>query len=75
MTKVWCAEINCAYCISNVCRAKEVNFTAGNIHTKNQGYIQHWECRTYQMSREAEELFKVLEKYNNKPKESEVEDG
>ena len=66
MPKVWCAEIECEFCVGNVCRAKEVNFSVGHIHTTNQGYIQHWECRNFKMSKEAKNLFNLLKIYENK---------
>lgn len=63
MPKVWCAETECEYYRDNRCTAKEINISAGHIHTKHQGYIHHWECRTFKMSEEAKELFGMLKAY------------
>lgn len=63
MAKVWCAEIECEYNRENICRAKEINISAGHLHTKHQGFIHHWECRTFKMSEEAAELFGMFKAY------------
>lgn len=66
MAKVWCAEIECQYNQDGQCRAKEINIAAGHIHSKYQGFIHHWECRTFRLSKESEELFSELKTYFNR---------
>ena len=66
MAKVWCAETECEFCHENECTAEEINFSAGHIHTKFQGYKHHWECNTFKMSKEAEEVFGMLKAYFEK---------
>ena len=63
MAKVRCAETECEYCHDCECTAHEINISAGHIHTKHQGYIHHWECQTFKMSKEAEEIFGMLKAY------------
>lgn len=63
MPKVWCAETECEYCKGNKCTAREINISAGHIHTVHQGFIHHWECRTFKISEEAKELFDMLKRY------------
>lgn len=61
--KVWCAETECEHNKDNLCKAKEINISAGRVHTIHDGYIHHWECRTFKMSEEAEKLFSMLKRY------------
>ena len=63
MPKVWCATIECKHNKGNQCRAKSVNFSDGHIHTVHQGYKQVWYCRTYEMSKKAKTLEKMLKGY------------
>lgn len=63
MPKVWCAETECEYYGEDGCTANEINITAGHIHAKHQGYIHHWECRTFKMSEEYKKLFGMLKAY------------
>lgn len=53
MTKVWCAETTCKHNKDNLCSAKKINLSAGQIHTVHEGCRQLWTCRTYEMSYEA----------------------
>lgn len=63
MTKVYCAEIECENCKENECKAKEINLTAGHIHTVHKGFAHHWECRTFKQSKDAKEIFDMLKAY------------
>lgn len=63
MAKVWCAETECEYCRENGCTAKEINISAGHIHTVHQGFRHHWECRTFKPSEDAKEMFEMLKAY------------
>ena len=63
MPKVWCAETECEYYHENGCKAKEINISAGHIHTIHQGFAHHWECRTFKPSEDAKEMFKMLKTY------------
>lgn len=63
MPKVWCAEIECKYHKNNKCTAKEINLSAGHIHTVHQGFIHHWTCRMFEPSEDAKELFEMCKEY------------
>lgn len=63
MTKVWCAETECKLQKNNRCTAKEINLSAGHIHTMHQGFMHHWECRMFEQSEDAKELFGMLKSY------------
>ena len=63
MPKVWCAEIECVHCKENVCTAGEINLSAGHIHTKYQGRVHHWVCRTYEMSEDAARLLESIKAF------------
>lgn len=68
MPKVYCAEIECEYYSEKGCKAKEINVSAGRIHTIHQGFARHWVCRTFKMSKEAEEISELLKPYFDKIK-------
>ena len=61
MAKVWCAAIECENNKNNQCKAAEINLSEGHIHTVHQGLKQVWECRNYNMSKEAKELKALLD--------------
>ena len=63
MAKVWCAENECLFNKDNECLADYINITAGRIHSRNQGYCRHWECRTFKQSAEVKELYEMLKSY------------
>lgn len=57
MPKVWCAQIECRHNAGNRCKAPEINLSAGRVHTVHQGFKQIWECRSFEMSDSAKELY------------------
>lgn len=59
MTKVYCACIECENNKRNICKAKTINLSAGNIATVYQGRKNIWECRMFNLSEEAK-TFKIL---------------
>ena len=63
MPKVWCAETTCKHNKDNLCSAKKINLSAGQIHTVHEGCRQLWTCRTYEMSYEAKKLKEVIESF------------
>ena len=60
MPKVWCAETECEHNKGNQCRAKEINLSAGRIHTVHEGFRQVWTCRTFQMKEEYKKMLETL---------------
>ena len=63
MPKVWCAEILCEHNKNNQCKAKEINLSAGNIPTVNEGCRQIWTCRTFAMSDDAKKFKVFIEEF------------
>ena len=59
MTKIYCACIECEHNKRNVCEAKTINLSAGNIATLFQGRKDIWECRMFNLSEKAK-TFKTL---------------
>lgn len=57
MAKVWCAEIDCEHNKNNQCKAKEINLSAGYMHTVHEGFRQVWTCRTFQMDERDKEPY------------------
>ena len=66
MTKVYCAETECKYFDDCLCTADEINLTAGHIHSVHNGFMHHWECRMFEQSKEAKEMFEMLKSYFDK---------
>ena len=66
MPKVWCAENECVFNKDNECVAEEINLSAGHVHTKHQGFAHKLECRTFQQSDEAKEMFEMLKSFFDK---------
>lgn len=62
MAKVWCAEIECKHNRNNMCRRKEVKFSAGHVHTIHQGFLHVWQCKDYELSEDAKKIMEVLKK-------------
>ena len=63
MPKVWCAAIECEHNKNNQCKAKEINLSNGNVHTVHQGFMHIWQCRAFEMSEQAKQFRKELDKY------------
>ena len=61
--KVWCAEILCEHNKNNQCKANEINLSAGNIHTVNEGCRQIWTCRAFAMRDDAKKLKVFIEEF------------
>ena len=66
MPKVWCAEITCKHNQDNLCKAKKVNLSAGQMHTVHEGIRQVWTCRMFEMSDEAKKLKEIVESFYKK---------
>lgn len=62
MPKVWCAEIECQHNKNNTCRRKEINFSAGHVHTIHQGFLHVWCCKNYELSEDTKKLMEELRK-------------
>lgn len=60
MSKVWCAENECEHNKANQCRAREINLSAGRMHTVHEGFCQVWTCRTFKQDEETQKLFEAL---------------
>lgn len=63
MAKVWCAEITCKHNHDNVCKAKEINLSAGLVHTVHEGAMDIWKCCTYAESEESRQIREALEQF------------
>lgn len=75
LPKVVCAEVECAFYSEDGCTAKEINLTAGHMHTKWEGYRHVWTCRTFEPSPLVQNMFNQLKSYFDKMKEGEYGQG
>lgn len=66
MTKVYCAETDCEHFDDCLCTAEEININSGHIHSVHNGFMRHWECRTFKQSKDAKEIFDRLKAYFDK---------
>jgi hypothetical protein len=57
MAKVFCASIDCSHNENCKCTLKEVALKEWYIHTMHEGYKHMWECKNYEMSEEAEDMY------------------
>jgi len=60
MAKVWCAEITCKHNKNNLCKAKEINLSAGRVNTVYSGRMDVWKCRTFEESERFKQMSEVV---------------
>lgn len=60
MPKVWCAEITCKHNKKNLCKAREINLSVGNINTLHNGRMNAWKCRTFEESESFKEIAEAV---------------
>jgi hypothetical protein len=60
MSKVICAAVECKYNKNSICKAKQINLTAGNIATVHEGRQDMWRCKMYELSEFAKKVDKFL---------------
>lgn len=60
MSKVICAAVECKYNKNSICKAKEINLSAGNIATVHEGRQDIWRCKMYELSDFSKEVRKLL---------------
>lgn len=58
----------CVECIhhsdkTNTCKAKEVAFTYRNMATLNEGRVDMWVCKQYELSEDVKRIFKEIDEY------------
>lgn len=74
MTKILCP---CIECIHNgnhyVCNAKKVELKYRNMATVNEGRVDMWVCKQYELSEYAKRIDKEFAKFFE-PQESEVQE-
>ena len=61
MSKVICAAVECKYNKNSICKAKEINLSAGNIATVHEGRQDVWRCKMYELSDFSKEIRKLVE--------------
>ena len=63
MSKVRCAAIDCKHNKGNKCSCKEVSLKEWYINTVHEGRKHLWECKNYEMSESARQIYADIEKY------------
>lgn len=57
MTKITCTCWDCKFCNEDSqCTAEEIKLTSGNISTVWEGRQDVWWCKSFEMSKEAQEI-------------------
>lgn len=59
--KVTCPCIECKFNDNLKCTCKVINLTFRSMNTINEGRVNMWVCDKYELSNEAEEMFKIVE--------------
>lgn len=71
MTKILCPSVECIYNGNHyVCNAKKVELKYRNMATVNEGRVDMWVCKQYELSEDAKRINKEFAKLLN-PQESE----
>lgn len=63
MSKVICAAVECKYNKNSICKAKEINLSAGNIATVHEGRQDIWRCKMYELSEFSKKVIEFLKEH------------
>lgn len=58
MQKIYCADLRCKYRDENtgLCKCKKITLSSWTVATKNMGYKDFWECKSFEHSEHYLEL-------------------